>query len=170
VLVINYRNQSGALVNEVLESDGGLVCRGHGTLYTDDFEMQVGHGLQCGVPVLPQCRLAADHSFRLGHHPGRNRRGEDDIVVEMGEQRIDVVAVLGRQPIFGERARLWRAHDLPFSDAQNGHWCDSSKLLMTLLPSGRNDIQKLCSGSLFLAGQPGWPVAFGAPLATKWLQ
>jgi hypothetical protein len=31
VLVINYRNQSGALVNEVLEFDGGLVCRGHGT-------------------------------------------------------------------------------------------------------------------------------------------
>jgi ketosteroid isomerase-like protein len=26
-----YRNQSGALVNEVLEFDGGLVCRGHGT-------------------------------------------------------------------------------------------------------------------------------------------
>jgi hypothetical protein len=31
VLVINYRNQSGALVNEVLEFDGGLVRRGHGT-------------------------------------------------------------------------------------------------------------------------------------------
>jgi hypothetical protein len=31
VLVINYRNQSGALVNEVLEFDGGLVSRGHGT-------------------------------------------------------------------------------------------------------------------------------------------
>lgn len=31
VLVINYRNQNGALVNEVLEFDGGLVRRGHGT-------------------------------------------------------------------------------------------------------------------------------------------
>jgi hypothetical protein len=31
VLVINYRNQSGALVNEVLEFGGGLVRRGHGT-------------------------------------------------------------------------------------------------------------------------------------------
>jgi hypothetical protein len=31
VLVINYRNQRGALVNEVLEFDGGLVRRGHGT-------------------------------------------------------------------------------------------------------------------------------------------
>jgi hypothetical protein len=31
VLVVNYRNQSGALVNEVLEFDGGLVRRGHGT-------------------------------------------------------------------------------------------------------------------------------------------
>ena len=31
VLVINYRNQSGTLVNEVLEFDGGLVRRGHGT-------------------------------------------------------------------------------------------------------------------------------------------
>ena len=31
VLVINYRNQGGALVNEVLEFDGGLVRRGHGT-------------------------------------------------------------------------------------------------------------------------------------------
>ncbi len=30
VLVINYRNQSGGLVNEVLEFDGGLVRRGHG--------------------------------------------------------------------------------------------------------------------------------------------
>jgi hypothetical protein len=34
VVVINYRNQSGALVNEVLEFDGGLVCRGHGTYLT----------------------------------------------------------------------------------------------------------------------------------------
>lgn len=31
VLVLNYRNQSGGLVNEVLEFDGGLVRRGHGT-------------------------------------------------------------------------------------------------------------------------------------------
>jgi hypothetical protein len=31
VLVINYRNQRGGLVNEVLEFDGGLVRRGHGT-------------------------------------------------------------------------------------------------------------------------------------------
>jgi hypothetical protein len=31
VLVINYRNERGALVNEVLEFDGGLVRRGHGT-------------------------------------------------------------------------------------------------------------------------------------------
>jgi ketosteroid isomerase-like protein len=31
VLVINYRNQGGRLVNEILEFDGGLVRRGHGT-------------------------------------------------------------------------------------------------------------------------------------------
>ena len=31
VLVIHYRNQIGALVNEVLEFDDGLVLRGHGT-------------------------------------------------------------------------------------------------------------------------------------------
>ena len=31
VLVINYRNQRGNLVNEVLEFDGELVRRGHGT-------------------------------------------------------------------------------------------------------------------------------------------
>jgi hypothetical protein len=31
VLVINYRNQRGNLVCEVLEFDGALVCRGHGT-------------------------------------------------------------------------------------------------------------------------------------------
>ena len=31
VLVINYRNERGALVNEVLEFDGGRVRRGHGT-------------------------------------------------------------------------------------------------------------------------------------------
>jgi hypothetical protein len=31
VLVINYRNHSGTLVNEVLEFEGDLVCRGHGT-------------------------------------------------------------------------------------------------------------------------------------------
>jgi hypothetical protein len=30
-LVIHYRNQKGGLVNEVLEFDGGLVRRGHGT-------------------------------------------------------------------------------------------------------------------------------------------
>jgi hypothetical protein len=31
VLVINYRNQGGTLVNEVLEFEGELVRRGHGT-------------------------------------------------------------------------------------------------------------------------------------------
>lgn len=31
VLVINYRNESGGLVSEVLEFDGALVRRGHGT-------------------------------------------------------------------------------------------------------------------------------------------
>jgi hypothetical protein len=31
VLVINYRNERGGLVCEVLEFDGGLVSRGHGT-------------------------------------------------------------------------------------------------------------------------------------------
>jgi hypothetical protein len=31
VLVIHYRNQSGDLVNDVLEFDDGLVRRGHGT-------------------------------------------------------------------------------------------------------------------------------------------
>ncbi|MFZ1164023.1 nuclear transport factor 2 family protein [Mycobacterium sp.] len=35
VLVINYRNQSGTLVSEVLEFDGGLVRRGHGTYLVD---------------------------------------------------------------------------------------------------------------------------------------
>jgi ketosteroid isomerase-like protein len=30
-LVINYRNERGGLVNEVLEFDGALVRRGHGT-------------------------------------------------------------------------------------------------------------------------------------------
>ena len=31
VLVINYRNQSGVVVNEVLEFEGGLLRCGHGT-------------------------------------------------------------------------------------------------------------------------------------------
>ncbi len=30
-LVLNYRNQAGGLVNEVLTFDGDLVCQGHGT-------------------------------------------------------------------------------------------------------------------------------------------
>ncbi len=30
-LVLNYRNQAGGLVNEVLTFDGGLVRKGHGT-------------------------------------------------------------------------------------------------------------------------------------------
>jgi hypothetical protein len=30
-LVINYRNQAGRLVNEVLVFDGALVAQGHGT-------------------------------------------------------------------------------------------------------------------------------------------
>ena len=34
-LVINYRNQKGGLVNEVLEFDGALVRRGHGTYLVD---------------------------------------------------------------------------------------------------------------------------------------
>jgi hypothetical protein len=37
VIVINYRNQKGGLVNEVLRFDGDLVVEGHGTyLGTDD--------------------------------------------------------------------------------------------------------------------------------------
>jgi len=33
-LVVNYRNQNGALVNEVLNFDGPLVKEGHGTYLT----------------------------------------------------------------------------------------------------------------------------------------
>jgi hypothetical protein len=35
-LVINYRNQAGGLVNEVLVFDGALVTEGHGTYLADD--------------------------------------------------------------------------------------------------------------------------------------
>jgi hypothetical protein len=34
-LVINYRNQKGGLVNEVLTFDGALVTQGHGTYLGD---------------------------------------------------------------------------------------------------------------------------------------
>ena len=34
-LVINYRNQRGQLVNEVLTFDGNKVCEGHGTYLSD---------------------------------------------------------------------------------------------------------------------------------------
>jgi hypothetical protein len=34
VLVINYRNERGGLVNEVLHFDGDLVREGHGTYLT----------------------------------------------------------------------------------------------------------------------------------------
>jgi hypothetical protein len=33
-LVINYRNQAGGVVNEVLTFDGALVREGHGTYLT----------------------------------------------------------------------------------------------------------------------------------------
>jgi SnoaL-like domain len=35
-LVLNYRNQSGGLVNEVLTFDGDLVTAGHGTYLATD--------------------------------------------------------------------------------------------------------------------------------------
>lgn len=35
-LVINYRSQKGALVNEVLTFDGHLVIQGHGTYLSND--------------------------------------------------------------------------------------------------------------------------------------
>ncbi|MDQ0382257.1 hypothetical protein [Amycolatopsis thermophila] len=35
-LVINYRNQKGGLVNEVLHFDGDLVREGHGTYLGED--------------------------------------------------------------------------------------------------------------------------------------
>jgi hypothetical protein len=35
-IVLNYRNQSGGLVNEVLTFDGGLVTSGHGTYLEAD--------------------------------------------------------------------------------------------------------------------------------------
>jgi hypothetical protein len=34
-LVINYRNQAGGLVNEVLVFDGALIAEGHGTYLAD---------------------------------------------------------------------------------------------------------------------------------------
>ena len=37
-LVINYRNQRGALVSEVLTFDGGSVVSGHGTYLTADVD------------------------------------------------------------------------------------------------------------------------------------
>jgi hypothetical protein len=37
-LVINYRNQAGGLVNEVLVFDGALVAEGHGTYLVRDAE------------------------------------------------------------------------------------------------------------------------------------
>ena len=36
ILVLNYRNQSGGLVNEVLTFDGALVTSGHGTYLETD--------------------------------------------------------------------------------------------------------------------------------------
>jgi len=36
VLVINYRNQRGGLVSEVLRFDGPLVVEGHGTYLVED--------------------------------------------------------------------------------------------------------------------------------------
>lgn len=54
VLVIHYRNQSGALVNEVLEFDDGLVRRGHGT-YQAAFTTV---SMSCGAmpePMRPFC-------------------------------------------------------------------------------------------------------------------
>ena len=47
-----------------------------------------------------------------------------------------------------------------FTVAQNGHWCVSSKLLMTWLPSGCSDIS-------LPAGQSGWPSTLGEPEATN---
>jgi hypothetical protein len=35
-IVINYRNQKGSLVNEVMRFDGGLVIEGHGTYLGTD--------------------------------------------------------------------------------------------------------------------------------------
>ena len=35
-LVLNYRNQAGGLVNEVLTFDGDLVVAGHGTYFAGD--------------------------------------------------------------------------------------------------------------------------------------
>jgi len=35
LLVINYRNQTGGLVNEVLIFDGDLVREGHGSIWTE---------------------------------------------------------------------------------------------------------------------------------------
>ncbi len=43
-LVINYRNQKGGLVNEVLTFDGALVIAGHGTY-------QVAEGNPAGVQI-----------------------------------------------------------------------------------------------------------------------
>jgi hypothetical protein len=57
-LVINYRNQAGGVVSEVLTFDGALVCEGHGTYLT-----QVLRGRRLGASSSPtRIRQAPDRT------------------------------------------------------------------------------------------------------------
>ena len=77
----------------------------------DDLELEVGLLGQRGRPVLPQRGLTAHHSPTLGHHARGHRRGEQDVVVEVFEHRLDIVCVPGPHPLVRVALRVGSWHD-----------------------------------------------------------
>jgi len=77
----------------------------------DHPELEVGLAGQRGRPVLPQRGLTTHRSPTLGHHARGHRRGEQDVVVEVFEHRLDIVCVPGPHPPVCVALRVGSWHD-----------------------------------------------------------
>jgi hypothetical protein len=73
------------------------------------FEVQVGDEADALGPVFPQGFLSSDHPVAAEQADGC-RRGEDDIVGEVGKQRVNIVGVPVPDPLLRECLGLRNFH------------------------------------------------------------
>src|SRR3984885_2878854 len=95
----------GALLGA--EADDDRVDAG---VDAEDLEAQRRVAPDALVPVAPHRVLPADHPAGLREKPARERRGEDHVVGEMAEQRLDVVIVPVLRPLAGISRGLFVFH------------------------------------------------------------
>ncbi len=65
----------------------------------DQFEAKVEVALERRHPIAPQSLLAADSSFAGGHHAQCGRRREEHVIRIASQDRLDVSAIPGADPL-----------------------------------------------------------------------